>query len=128
MKNRGPFENVDEYIAAAPEDVRPHLEAIRRTIDAALPGAVEAIKYGIPTFVVGRNVIHFGAFERHIGVYPVMTDDRDLASELAPWRASKGTMRIPFDGDVPLDLIARLAKSNLRRVQSSAARKGPSPG
>lgn len=38
-----PAKNLDEYLAAAPEDVRPVLEKLRRTIRAAAPKAEEII-------------------------------------------------------------------------------------
>lgn len=42
--------SIDEYIAAAPEEVRPTLESIRATIRNAAPDAEERISYRMPAF------------------------------------------------------------------------------
>jgi len=63
--------DIDEYIAAFPSDVQKILQKIRATIKKAVPDAVEAISYQIPTFKLGgKNFIHFAAFKNHIGLYP----------------------------------------------------------
>lgn len=62
--------DIDGYIAAFPDDVRDRLGQMRKTIRKAAPNAREAIKYGIPTWVQGENLVHFAAFQRHIGFYP----------------------------------------------------------
>jgi uncharacterized protein YdhG (YjbR/CyaY superfamily) len=43
------------------------LEQVRAVIKAAAPDAHEAIKYRLPTFVLNGNLVHFGAFKKHIG-------------------------------------------------------------
>jgi uncharacterized protein YdhG (YjbR/CyaY superfamily) len=58
---------IDDYIAGFPFDVRAILEKLRATIRNAAPGAEEAIKYRLPTFVLSGNLVHFGAFKKHIG-------------------------------------------------------------
>lgn len=34
------------------------------------PDAEEAIKYQVPKFVLNGNLVHFAAFQKHIGFYP----------------------------------------------------------
>jgi len=66
-----PFETMDEYIDSFPAEVQKVLERIRKTIRKAVPDAVEAISYQIPTFKLDdRNLIHFAAYKNHIGFYP----------------------------------------------------------
>lgn len=43
---------------------------VRETIRASAPQAEETIKYGIPTFTLHGNLVHFGAYKHHIGFYP----------------------------------------------------------
>ena len=50
--NRKSPKDMDEYIAGYPRDVQKLLQQVRRTIKKAAPGAVEAIKYQIPTFTL----------------------------------------------------------------------------
>ncbi|MEP7311913.1 MAG: DUF1801 domain-containing protein, partial [Pseudomonadota bacterium] len=71
MKAPAPVpESIDAYIAICPAPVRPTLQKLRLTISRAAPTALEEIKYRMPTFVLGENLVHFAAFARHIGFYP----------------------------------------------------------
>lgn len=57
---------VDEYIAKAADFARPILEHLREVAHRALPGADEAIKWGMPHFLVnGKNVAGMAAFKAH---------------------------------------------------------------
>ena len=65
--------SIDAYIAGYPPDVRAILEKIRLTIRKVAPDAHETIKYRMPTFTLKGNLVHFGAFKKHIGFYPTPT-------------------------------------------------------
>ena len=55
-----PPRNIDDYIAGFPPTVQRVLTRVRRTIRKAVPGAEEAISYGIPTYKLhGRYVLYF---------------------------------------------------------------------
>lgn len=57
---------VDEYIAKAADFARPILEHLRELAHRALPDAEEAIKWGMPHFLVaGKNVAGMAAFKAH---------------------------------------------------------------
>ena len=104
-----PAADFDEYITAFPEDVQKILQKMRVTIAKALPGAEEAIKYGIPTFMLGgKNLVHFAGYKGHIGVYPV---PRALPQELAERRTGKGTLQLPLGEKIPYAAIAKVAKA-----------------
>ncbi len=65
-----PSAEVDNVLAALPEDARTALEALRRTIAAAAPVAVESISYGVPAFKYrGRPLVSFGAAKNHCSFY-----------------------------------------------------------
>ena len=99
---------IDEYIDTFPEDVQMTLQKLRKTIQRAAPKATEAIKYGIPTFVQDGNLVHFGAFEKHIGFYPGPGGVHSFKRELAPYGGSKGTVKFPIHEPLPYDLIAKI--------------------
>lgn len=111
--------SIDEYIADYPGDVQKLLQRIRRTIRKAAPGAKEAIKYGIPTFVLNRNLIHFAGYKNHIGLYPAPRAVEKFKKELANYEGGKGTIQFPLDQPIPLDLITRVVKY---RVSEDAKR------
>lgn len=52
-------QNIDEYISAQDESVRPRLMEIRAILRAAIPDAEERMSWSMPTFWKGRNLIHF---------------------------------------------------------------------
>jgi len=116
MNNR--FKNIDEYIKNSPEEVRPILEKIRRTIRKTVPGAAEAISYQMPTFKLnGRNLVHFAAWKGHIGLYPLPSGMEAFQKELVSYEKSKGSVRFPLDRPIPYDLIAKIAEFRTRELQ-----------
>src|SRR5947207_5298822 len=83
--------NIDDYIAGYPPKVRAILKNVRAAIRRAAPTATEAIKYGLPTFVQdGKNLIHFGGFKNHLGLYATPRGHREFARELARYVGGKG--------------------------------------
>ena len=100
---------IDEYILKQDTAVQPQLNAIRDTIRAAIPDAVEKISYQMPTYWKGRNIIHFAAFKNHIGLYPGGEAPVVFAERLKDYKTSKGTIQFPLDKEPPLDLIAEIA-------------------
>ena len=116
------------YIAEFPPEVQARLETVRQTIRGVMPAADERISYRIPTFWQGRNLIHFAAFRRHIGVYPGAAALAAFQEELAPWTHARGSIQFPFKEPLPLALIQRIAawcaEENARRLSASPARPG----
>ena len=55
---------IDEYIAGYPVPVQKIMGKLRATIRKAAPKAEETIGYGIPTFKLEGNLVHFGAFKK----------------------------------------------------------------
>lgn len=114
-------QNIDEYIAAFPNDIQKLLKQMRTTIRKAAPKAEEAIKYAIPTFVLHGNLVHFAAFKNHIGFYPAPTGIAAFKKELARFEGSKGAIKFPLDQPLPLSLITKIVKfrvaQNLEKVK-----------
>ena len=106
----GKPKTVDEYIAAQEEDVRGRLEEVRAVIREAIPDAEERISWSMPTYWKGRNLIHFAASKKHIGIYPGGEATTVFAEELAGIDVSKGTIRLPYGREVPRELIGKIAK------------------
>lgn len=100
---------IDEYIEAQEETVRPRLHEIRAVIRGAIPEAEETISWSMPTYRKGRNIIHFAAARKHVGLYPGEEAVARFAEELDGYEVSKGTIRLPYDRPLPEDLIRRIA-------------------
>ena len=102
--------SIDEYIASFAKDIQKLLISMRSTIGKAAPGAEEAMKYGLPTFVINGNLVHFGAFKNHIGFYPTPSGIVKFKKELASYEQSKGAVRFPFGQPLPLSLVTKIVK------------------
>ena len=101
---------IDEYIAAFPPDVRRRLTTLRATIRKHAPQAEERMSYRIPTFYLNGNLVHFAAFERHIGFYPTPSGIAAFQRELSRYASAKGSVQFPHDEPLPLELIAAIVK------------------
>ena len=118
---------IDEYIAEFPDDVKELLVRMRSTIQKAAPKAQEAIKYGIPTFVLDGNLVHFAAFKEHIGFYPAPSGLIAFKKDLQSFETTKGGVRFPFGTKLPLPLITKIVKwrvqENKRLAELKKAKK-----
>ena len=112
--SRPTYKSIDEYIAAFPEDVRKKLEKLRKVIQSSAPRAEEAIAYGIPTFRLNGNLVHFAAFKDHISLFPSSSPIPVFKKELASFKVSKGTIQFPLDRPIPFDLVKRIVKFRVR--------------
>lgn len=65
--------DIDSYISGFPPEVQEKLQQIRSVIKRIVPEATEKISYGIPTFFLKKNLVHFAAFKEHIGFYALPT-------------------------------------------------------
>ena len=115
--------DIDEYIAGFPEEIQEILQKIRMTIREEAPGAEEAIKYQIPTFILKGNLVHFAAFKNHIGFYPTPQGIEEFAAELAPYVSGKGSAQFPLDKPIPFDLIRRIVKLRVEKNLAKAEAK-----
>lgn len=61
---------IDDYIAACDPLHQPQLEKVCETIRKALPGSMECISWGMPTWRDRHNLIHMASQKNHIGIYP----------------------------------------------------------
>lgn len=123
MKSATP-KNIDDYISRFPADIQNRLTQIRATIIKTVPGAVETISYGIPTFNLnGTYLIYFAGYKKHIGIYPVPSDLDEIDKAFANYETSgKGTIQFPHDEPLPLGLIKKLIQYRVK--QTKLRRKG----
>ena len=115
---------IDAYIATFPPAVQIILQKIRAAIKKAAPLSEEAMKYGIPTFVQQGNLVHFAAYNNHIGFYPAPSAKEKFKKELAKYAGGKGTVQFPLDQPIPFDLIRRIVTfrvaENMKKVKAKA--------
>ena len=104
-------ETVEEYILAQDEDIRSQLQSVREVLIRSLPDAKEKISWSMPTYWKDHNIIHFAAQKKHIGLYPGPEAVACFSDRLdqAGLKYSKGSIKIPYSGNLPLELIAQIA-------------------
>ncbi len=112
--------SIDAYIRGFPSSTQKLLQTIRRTIQKAAPDAVEKISYGIPTFYLNGNLVHFAGYEKHIGFYPGGAVVEGFAPDLAGYETSKGTVRFSLDKPLPLGIVTKIVRF---RAAKNAAKK-----
>ena len=102
----------DEYLAGLPHDKRTALERLRRTIQAAAPGAEECMSYELPAFRLGGKVlVLFGATAKQCSFYPGSgTAVEAYQGDLKGYGTSKGTIRFDADKPLPATLVLKIVK------------------
>jgi uncharacterized protein YdhG (YjbR/CyaY superfamily) len=101
---------VDAFIAAAPPEHAEILSAVRATLLAALPGAEERVRYGMPAVMLGgRYGLHYQAWKHHLGLYPVGALPDALEAEVAPYRRKKDSVNFTYRDGIPHELVAQIA-------------------
>lgn len=108
---------IDEHIVQFPETTQKMLREIRALVHSLAPGAVETISYGIPTFKLNGNLVHFAGYASHIGFYPGAEAIEVFKKELEGFKTSKGTIRFPLDKPLPLDLITKITVFRVQKNQ-----------
>ena len=111
-------EEVDAYLAELDEPKRSTLEAVRRSIRAAVPEAEEGISYGMPAFRVdGKVVAGFAAFKNHLAYLPHSGSVlAELADELVGYECTSGSLHFAIDEPLPDDLVGRLVEAKLAQL------------
>jgi len=116
------YNTMDEYIATFPAEVQRLLQEMRATIRAAAPEAQEKISYQMPTFYLKGNLVHFAAYQKHIGFYPAPRGIEAFQTELAVYKGAKGSVQFPIDQPLPLDLVRRIVEFRVAENLKNKAR------
>ena len=101
---------INDYIKSFPDTVQVILKNIRQCIKLAAPEAEEIINYGIPTFKLNGNLVHFAAHKNHIGFYPTPSAIEKFKNELSEYETAKGSIIFPLNNSIPYDLITEIVK------------------
>lgn len=80
------------------------------------------LDYNMPTFALYGNLVYFGAWKKHISLYPITTSMEAALSELAQYKTSgKGTVQFPLHQPLPVQLIREIVAF---RVRENVASRG----
>ena len=123
MAEKSGPQTVDQYIETCAPAVQPLLREFQSKIAGWVPGADQRVSYGLATFFLHENVVHFGAFDKHIGFYPTPSGITAFVGEFAGRKWAKGSVQFPLEEPMPWELIERMVKFRLAEVTARAAAK-----
>lgn len=108
------IKTIDEYILACPVEIQEMLKKLRKTIKEAAPEAQEKISWGMATFALHGNLIHFAAHKSHIGLYPGASGVEVFKNELSEFKTSKGAIQFPINKPIPYELVKKIVKYRVK--------------
>ena len=89
------------------------------------PEATGIISYGIPTFRLQGNLVHFGAYPHHISFYPAFSGIEAFKDRLFEYKRSKGTVQFPLERPIPYDLLREMVVFRVKEnTQLARGKKG----
>ena len=87
---------------------------MRATISSVAPVAEETIKWGMPYFtMMGENLCGFATQKKHISFFPGEATVEAFEARLEGYKASKGTVQLPYDKPIDEELIADMIRFRL---------------
>lgn len=126
-ENKIRFSSIDEYILQFPLEVQEILTNLRNVIKESAPEAVEKISYQMPTFALHGNLVHFAAYQKHIGFYPASSGIAAFTDKLLEYKTSKGAVQFPINKPLPYELIREIVRfridENIKRVEEKLKKK-----
>ncbi len=114
---------VDAYLAQYEGPVRARLDALRALVRAEAPDAVERMAYGLPTWWQGENLVHVGAFAKHVGLYPGARAIEVFADALADFKTSKGAIQLPHERPLPIERVRDIVRWRVAQAASAAGQR-----
>lgn len=114
---------IEEYIEGFPEETRNILDNIYMIIKEEVSGAEEKMSYGMPTFALNeKNLVHFAAFKKHIGLYPTPSGIIPFEEELQKYKHSKGTVQFQLNEPIPYELIRKIVVFRVEEAKKSQSK------
>jgi len=108
------MKTIDEYIESFEPEIKKTLIELRNFIKSKVPEATEKISYGMPTFYLHGNLIHFAAFKNHYSIFPSPSGIDVFEKELTPYRTGKGTLSFPINKPLPWDIIEKILEYRIK--------------
>lgn len=107
---------VDEYITKYSGEMHERMIRLREIILSCSSDITEKISWGMPTFVLRGNLVHFAAAKNHLGFYPSPEVILRFAEELTPYAFSKGAVQLPLTQEMPYALLRRMVEYRVKEA------------
>ncbi len=115
--------DVNSYIAAFPASVQKLLKQLRQLIKATAPEAEELISYRMPAYKYHGVLVYFAGYKNHIGFYPGSSGIEGFQNKLKGYTISKGTIQLPLDQPIPVELLQEIIRFRIKENETKAAAK-----
>jgi uncharacterized protein YdhG (YjbR/CyaY superfamily) len=117
--------SVDDYFAQLTDVQRPHLETLRTLSRAADPKAREELKWNLPVYGRGdkTNLWMLQNFSRHASLRftPAFFASQRPAVEAAGYDAGEGFIKLPYDRELPTDLLDTLMQAGIADFEATGS-------
>lgn len=101
--------DIETYINQFDGNIRERLTQVRDIIRTEVPDAVEGFSYGLVGYKLNKKpLVYFGGFKNHIGFYATPNGHAAFIEEFAKYKQGKGSVQLPNDQPLPIDLIKRV--------------------
>ncbi len=110
MEEKKKTETIDEYIAVYSDELQRILQDLRMFIKECATEATERISWGMPTFYLHGNLVHFAVNKGYIGLYPGESGVSVFKDELSEYTTTKGSIHLPLNRPMPYDLIRKIVE------------------
>ncbi|MDQ3156666.1 MAG: DUF1801 domain-containing protein [Actinomycetota bacterium] len=109
-----PTTEVDDYLAAAPSDRQPAMEALREACLQLLPGFSESFRYGLPSYGRDDDVeIAFANHEEYISFYVSHADIINAhQARLGGLSVDKDCIRYRHPDQIDMDVVRSILMMN----------------
>jgi len=94
------------YISAFEGEARARMETLRALILHSSPRITEKISWGMPTFVLNGNLVHFAGQKNHLGFYPGAEAIAAFSGRFEGRKFAKGSLQLPYNQPIPWALLA----------------------
>jgi uncharacterized protein YdhG (YjbR/CyaY superfamily) len=117
--------SVDDFFAKLTDVQRQHLETLRELSVAADPEAREELKWNLPVYVRGdtTNLWMLQNFKNHCSLRfppPFFATQKD-AVEAAGYEAGEGFIKLPYDRELPIELLKALMQARVDEYAATGA-------
>ena len=94
------------------------MTVLRTLIQSCHPDITEKIAWGMPTFCLKGNLVHFSAEKKHLGFHPDKDAIDAFAHRFGTYTHTKSTLHFPYDQPMPYELLREIVafcgKDNLK--------------
>jgi len=112
-----------EYFSWFPPEIQAKLQQMREILRQAVPEAEEVISYHMPAYKTSEVLVYYAAAKSHMGYYPTASGVINFKEELAGYVTSKGAIQLPYNQELPEQLIRNIAQFRAQEAVERAAAK-----